>query len=100
MTVCKCISLEGHRDLYRLGNRSLTAIRYREESLGTIVRPYAGGVGPGFLPSCWWVKDRTPLGHYISVHTKQEPIDALVQIWTEILQDTIGLLFRSMPQWC
>ena len=35
--------------LYRLHNGTLTAIRYRDEILGPIVRPYAGAVGPGFL---------------------------------------------------
>ncbi|KAI4901938.1 hypothetical protein NFI96_021235 [Prochilodus magdalenae] len=29
--------------------RSLTAIRYRDEILRPLVRPYAGAVGPGFL---------------------------------------------------
>ncbi|MCJ8746846.1 hypothetical protein PDJAM_G00146480 [Pangasius djambal] len=43
------ISMEEHTDLYRLDNGTLTAIRYRDEILGPIVRPYAGAVGPGFL---------------------------------------------------
>ncbi|TWW73864.1 Transposable element [Takifugu flavidus] len=43
------ISLEGCRDLYRLNNGTLTAIRYRDEILGPIVRTYAGAVGPGFF---------------------------------------------------
>lgn len=43
------ISLEGRTDLYRLDNGTLTAIRYRDEILGPIVRTYAGAVGPGFL---------------------------------------------------
>ncbi|KAI4889716.1 hypothetical protein NFI96_019413 [Prochilodus magdalenae] len=43
------ISLEGRTDLYRLDNGTLTAIRYREEVLEPIVRPYTGAVGPGFL---------------------------------------------------
>ncbi|MCJ8738611.1 hypothetical protein PDJAM_G00037760 [Pangasius djambal] len=43
------ISMEGRTDLYRLDNGTLTAIRYRDEILGPIVRPYAGAVGPGFL---------------------------------------------------
>ncbi|KAK3553499.1 hypothetical protein QTP70_004180 [Hemibagrus guttatus] len=43
------ISMEERTDLYRLDNGTLTAIRYREEILGLIVRPYAGAVGPGFL---------------------------------------------------
>ncbi len=43
------ISTEGRTYLYRLDNGTLTAIRYRDEILGHIVRPYAGAVGPGFL---------------------------------------------------
>ncbi|KAI4889261.1 hypothetical protein NFI96_013525 [Prochilodus magdalenae] len=43
------ISLEGRTDLYRLDNDTLTAIRYQDEILGPVVRPYAGAVGPGFL---------------------------------------------------
>jgi hypothetical protein len=43
------ISMEGHTDLYRLDNGTLTDIRNRDEILGPIVRPYAGAVFPGFL---------------------------------------------------
>ena len=43
------MSMEGRSDLYRLENGSLTAIRYRDEILEPMVRPYAGAVGPGFL---------------------------------------------------
>ncbi|KAI4900603.1 hypothetical protein NFI96_003188 [Prochilodus magdalenae] len=43
------ISLEGRTDLYRLDNGTLTAIRYQDEILRPIVRPYAGAVGIGFL---------------------------------------------------
>ncbi|KAI4876818.1 hypothetical protein NFI96_009587, partial [Prochilodus magdalenae] len=43
------ISLEGCTDLYRLDNGTLAAIRYQDEILGPVVRPYAGAVGPGFL---------------------------------------------------
>ncbi|KAI4884602.1 hypothetical protein NFI96_034565 [Prochilodus magdalenae] len=42
------ISLEGHTDLYRLGNGTLTAIGYRDKILRPIVRPYIGAVGPEF----------------------------------------------------
>ncbi len=41
--------MEGRTDLYRLDNGTLTSIRYWDEILGPIVRPYAGAVGPGFL---------------------------------------------------
>ncbi|KAL0154107.1 hypothetical protein M9458_050566, partial [Cirrhinus mrigala] len=43
------ISLEGHTALHVLARGSLTAIRYRDEILRLLVRPYAGAVGPGFL---------------------------------------------------
>ncbi|KAI4900119.1 hypothetical protein NFI96_024379 [Prochilodus magdalenae] len=43
------ISLKGRTDLYRLDNRTLTAIRHQDEILGPVARPYAGAVGPGFL---------------------------------------------------
>lgn len=35
--------------LHVLARGSLTAIRYRDELLRPLVRPYAGAVGPGFL---------------------------------------------------
>ena len=41
--------MEGRTDLYRLENGSLTAIRYHDEILEPMVRPYAGAVGPGSL---------------------------------------------------
>ncbi|KAI4877778.1 hypothetical protein NFI96_033001 [Prochilodus magdalenae] len=43
------IFLEGRTDPYRLDNGTLTAIRYQDEILGPVVRPYAGAIGPGFL---------------------------------------------------
>ncbi|KAL0183544.1 hypothetical protein M9458_019240 [Cirrhinus mrigala] len=43
------ISLEGHTALHVLARGSLTAIRYQDEILRPLVRPYAGAVGPGFL---------------------------------------------------
>ncbi|KAG7484209.1 hypothetical protein MATL_G00046870 [Megalops atlanticus] len=43
------ISLEGRKNLHVLANGSLTAVRYRDEILRPIVRPYASAVGPGFL---------------------------------------------------
>ncbi len=38
------ISMKGHTDLYRLENGTLTSIRYRDDILGAIVRPYAGAM--------------------------------------------------------
>ena len=43
------ISLEGRTDLHVLNQGTLTAVRYRDEILRPIVRPYAGAVGPRFL---------------------------------------------------
>ncbi|KAL0151541.1 hypothetical protein M9458_053193, partial [Cirrhinus mrigala] len=43
------ISLEGRTALHVLARGSVTAIRYRDEILRPLVRPYAGAVGPGFL---------------------------------------------------
>ncbi|KAL6459133.1 hypothetical protein MHYP_G00326050 [Metynnis hypsauchen] len=43
------ISLEGRTALHVLARGSMTAIRYRDEILRPLVRPYAGTVGPGFL---------------------------------------------------
>ena len=42
-------SLEGHTDLHVTANGSLTPVRYRDETLRAIVRPYAVAVCPGFL---------------------------------------------------
>ena len=47
--VCGGISLGGRTALHVLARGSLTAIRYRDEILRPLVRPYAGAVGPGFL---------------------------------------------------
>ncbi|CDR11503.1 unnamed protein product, partial [Oncorhynchus mykiss] len=41
--------LGGRTALHVLARGSLTAIRYRDEILRPLVRPYAGAVGPGFL---------------------------------------------------
>ncbi|KAJ8395660.1 hypothetical protein AAFF_G00028970 [Aldrovandia affinis] len=43
------ISLEGRTNLHVLANGTLTAVRYRDEILRLILRPYTGAVGPGFL---------------------------------------------------
>ncbi|KAI3355865.1 hypothetical protein L3Q82_004417 [Scortum barcoo] len=43
------ISLGGRTALHVLARGSLTAIRYQDEILRPLVRPYAGAVGPGFL---------------------------------------------------
>uniref|UniRef100_A0A8L0DTY1 Tc1-like transposase DDE domain-containing protein n=1 Tax=Oncorhynchus mykiss TaxID=8022 RepID=A0A8L0DTY1_ONCMY len=43
------ISLGGRTALHVLARGSLTAIRYRDEILRPLVRPYAVAVGPGFL---------------------------------------------------
>lgn len=43
------ISYDGATDLYTINNGSLTSVRYRDEILDGIVRPFAGAVGPGFI---------------------------------------------------
>ena len=43
------ISLDGRTDLYAIRNGALTAIRYRDEILHPIVRPFAGAIGPDFV---------------------------------------------------
>ncbi|KAI3367158.1 hypothetical protein L3Q82_008215 [Scortum barcoo] len=43
------ISLGGRTALHVTARGSLTVIRYRDEILRPLVRPYAGAVGPGFL---------------------------------------------------
>lgn len=49
--------MEGHTDLNMLANSTLTAVRYQDENIRAIVRPYAGAVGLGFL----LVYDNAPL---------------------------------------
>ena len=44
------ISLRGRTDLYIIENGSLIGVRYRDEILHDIVRPYAGATGPVRLP--------------------------------------------------
>jgi hypothetical protein len=43
------ISYDGSTDLYVIRNGSLTGIRYRDEILAPIVRPYAGANGDDFI---------------------------------------------------
>lgn len=47
------LSMEGHMNLYRTGNSTVTALRYQIEILGPIIRSYPGAGGPGFVPSAW-----------------------------------------------
>lgn len=41
--------MKGCTDFYRINDGTLTAIRYRNEILRPIVRPFAGAVCPGVL---------------------------------------------------
>ena len=41
--------MEGHTDSHVIANGTLTAVRYWDEILREIARPYAGAVDPGFL---------------------------------------------------
>lgn len=43
------ISLDGSTDLYVIRNGSLNALRYRDEILDPIVRPFAGAIGDDFI---------------------------------------------------
>ena len=43
------ISMQGKTDLVLLQNGTMTALRYRDEILHSIVRPYAGAVGEDFI---------------------------------------------------
>ena len=43
------LSLEGHIDLHVIANSTVTPIRYQDEILRAIIRPYAGAVDPGLL---------------------------------------------------
>lgn len=43
------ISYGGSTDLYVIRNRSLTGVRYRDEILVPIIRPYAGAIGDNFI---------------------------------------------------
>ncbi|KAJ8333842.1 hypothetical protein SKAU_G00411610 [Synaphobranchus kaupii] len=72
------ISLEGRTNLHVLANGTLTAVRYRDEILRPIVRPYTGAVGPGFL----LVQDNAwPHVARAQFFTLIFGIGALVEIW-------------------
>ena len=43
------ISLDGRTDLYVFPRGGITAVRYRDEVLEPIVRPYAGAIGDTFI---------------------------------------------------
>ena len=43
------ISLDGHTDWYVFARGFITAVRYRNEVLGPIVRPFAGAIGDAFI---------------------------------------------------
>jgi len=95
-----------------LARGTLTAIRYKDEILRPIVRPYAGAVGPGFplmhdnarphvaevcqqflhdegIAAMDWPArspDLTRSIHqrHVAPQTVQELTDALIQVWEEI----------------
>ena len=43
------VSLDGRADLYAFARGGITAVRYRNDILEPIVRPYAGAVGGDFI---------------------------------------------------
>ncbi len=101
------ISMEGCTDLYMQDNGTLTAIRYRDEILGPIVRPYAGAVGPGFLlvhdnaqrEHLWDIIFRSIRHHQVAGYFRLSR--SSVKPWSiYIPQDTIRRLIRSMPRGC
>ena len=47
MMVWGGICFKGHTNLHVIPNSTLTVVRYRDEILRVIVRPYSSGVGPG-----------------------------------------------------
>ena len=49
MMVWAGISLDGRTDLYVFPRCGITAVRYRDEVLEPIVRPYAGAIGDTFI---------------------------------------------------
>ncbi|KAI3375443.1 hypothetical protein L3Q82_003692 [Scortum barcoo] len=113
-------------------------VRYQDEILRPLVRPYAGtgAVGPGFLlmqdnarphvagvcqqflqdegidamdwparspdlnpiEHIWDIMSRSIHQRHVAPQTVQELVDALVQVWEEIPQETIRHLIRSMPR--
>lgn len=44
LMACEGLTMHGHRDLHRLGNGTLAAIRYQYEILGLIVGPRSGTI--------------------------------------------------------
>ncbi|KAI4877300.1 hypothetical protein NFI96_019883, partial [Prochilodus magdalenae] len=55
---------------------------------------------PGLNPieHIWDIMSRSIHQHHVAPQTVQELVDALVQVWVEIPQETIGYLIRSMPR--
>ena len=124
------ISLGGRTALHVLARGSLTAIRYRDEILIPLVRPYAGAVGPGFLlmqdnarphvagvcqqflqeegiDAMHWPArspDLNPIEHMRDIMSRsihqRHVAPQTVQVWEEIPQETIRHLIRSMPRRC
>ncbi|CDR18049.1 unnamed protein product [Oncorhynchus mykiss] len=100
------------------------AIRYRDEILRPLVRPYAGAVGPGFLlmqddarphvagvcqqflqeegidAMDWPARspDLNPIDHIWDIMSRSIHQCQVVQVWEEIPQETIRHLIRSMPR--
>ena len=55
------ISLEACTDLHVIANSTLTALRYWDEILRVIVRPYSGLIWPECVGSSWMMKTLMPL---------------------------------------
>lgn len=69
------ISFDGRTDLYRVGGGSLTALRYRDEIVDPIVRPYLGAMGNNSV----FVQDnaRCHTAHVVRDYFEQEAIDVM-----------------------
>ena len=69
------ISYDGRTDLYVIRNGALIGVRYRDEILNPIVRPYAGACGPGFI----MMDDnaRSHRAHVVDQYLEQEGIERM-----------------------
>lgn len=118
------ISMEGRTGLYCLGNGALTAIRYWDEILEPIVRPYTGVVGPGFLlmhdnarphvarvcrqyledegietiewPS--WYPDLNPIEHLWDIKFRSIRRRQVAPQTVQQLRDALTQIWEEMPQ--
>ena len=108
------ISVSGRTDLYVIQNGSLTGVRYRDEILHAIVRPYAGATGPDFILMDWPAlpPDLNPIEHawdLLQAAVSARPVQpvslqelgtALMEEWAAIPQRRLTSLIESMRRRC